>query len=160
GMAAWRYITPGYFRALGIPIRSGRGFAEEDRGAAARSIVVSETLARIWFGAQNAIGRRVKAGEENEWFTIIGVAADVRNSGVQKSASPEFYLVRKAMPDAIFANTDPATGWRDASVVARTSVDPRLAAAALRSTVAGLDPTLPVEIETMRQRLDQLNEQP
>jgi putative ABC transport system permease protein len=160
GMVAWRYITPGYFRALGIPIRSGRGFTEEDRGATARSIVVSQTLARIWFGAENAIGRRVKAGEGNEWFTVIGVAADVRNSGVEKSASPEFYLVRKAMPDGIFANTDPVSGWRAASVVARTAVDPRLAASALRSAIAGLDPTLPVEIETMRQRLDQLNEQP
>jgi len=160
GMVAWRYITPGYFRALGIPIRSGRGFTEEDRGASARSIVVSQTLARIWFGVENAIGRRVKAGEGNEWFAVIGVAADVRNLGVQKSASPEFYLVRKPMPDAIFANTDPESGWRGASVVARTSVDPRLAAAAIRSAIAALDPTLPVEIETMRQRLDQINEQP
>src|SRR5258708_1765218 len=57
GMVLWRYVTPDYFRALGIPLRRGRGFAEEDRSAAANPVVISETLARQLFGGQESVGQ-------------------------------------------------------------------------------------------------------
>jgi predicted permease len=160
GMVAWRYVTPGYFRALGIPLQSGRTFTEEDRGGGVNSVVLNTTFARQLFGTQPAIGKRIQAGENRDWFTVVGVVADVRNAGLEKSVSPEFYLVRKPVVDAVFSNTDPVSGWRGASVVVRTAIDPRLSAAAVRGAIAALDPTLPVEVETMRQRLDQITERP
>jgi putative ABC transport system permease protein len=160
GMVVWRYVTPDYFRALGIPMRRGRGFTEDDRSAGANAIVVSETLARLWFGNQPAVGRHVLRGPKGEWFTIVGVAADAHNVGFGQTASPEFYLVRKSAVDATFAQAEPPTGWRGASVVVRTAVDPRLAASAVRSTFAAIDPTLPVELESMQQRLNGITEQP
>jgi predicted permease len=161
GMVSWRYVTPGYFRALGIPLRRGRGFGDEDRGVAVNSVVVSETLARQLFPGEEAVGRRIlRDPQGGGWFTVIGVAADARNMGLEKAAAAEYYLVRKPMADATFAQAEPPTGWREASVVARTAVDPRLAAAAIRDAIAALDPALPVEVESMRQRVDRITERP
>ncbi len=95
GMVDWRYITPGYFRALGIRLLRGRGFGAEDRGAAANSVVVSETLARELFGGEDAVGRHILGDNPGGWFTVIGVAADARNAGLEKAPSAEYYLVRK-----------------------------------------------------------------
>jgi predicted permease len=160
GMVVWRYVTPGYFHALGIPIRRGRGFTEEDRAASVDSIVVSESLARLWFGNQPAVGKRVLRGPKGEWFTIVGVAADARNVGFRDAASPEYYVVRKPVADATFANAEPPAGWRAGSIVLRSAIDPRLVAGEVRAAFASLDPELPVELESMRQRVDGMNEQP
>lgn len=160
GMVDWRYITPGYFRALGIRLVRGRGFGEEDRGTGVHSVVVSETLARQLFGGEDAVGRHILGDGPDGWFTVIGVAADARNAGLEKAPAAEYYLVRKPVADAVFANAEPPVGWRAAAVVARTAIDPRFSAAAIRGAIAGLDPTLPVELETMRQRVDQITGQP
>jgi hypothetical protein len=159
-MVAWRYVTPGYFPALGIPIRRGRGFTEEDRGATAFSIVLGETLARLMFPNENPLGQRVLRGPKGEWFTVIGVAADVHNQGPAKGVDPEYYVVRKAVPDLTWANGEPPTGWRGASVVVRTAIDPRFAAGEVRRLLGTMDATLPVETGTMRDRVDRGTERP
>jgi putative ABC transport system permease protein len=160
GMVPWRYVTPGYFGALGIPLRRGRGFSAEDRAAGTHSVVVNESFARQLLGGAEAVGKQIRCGEGDAWCTIIVVAADARNVGFAKPAAPEFYLVRKLAPDATFANAEPPLGWRAATAIVRTGLDPRLAAGPVRSAIGELDGTLPVELETMSQRLDQLTEQP
>ncbi len=160
GMVSWRYVTPDYFRALGIPLRGGRVFGDEDRSAAARSIVVSETLARRLFGGENPIGKHVFFAGRTEWYTVIGIAADARNLGLEQNGAPEYYEVRKPVPDAAWANQEPPIGWRAASIIVRTPLDPRLAAAAIRGLFGDLDPTLPVELQSMRERLDGITARP
>jgi putative ABC transport system permease protein len=160
GMVAWRYVTPGYFSVLRIPIQRGRGFAEGDRSANVYSIVLSETLARLMFPNQDPIGRRVLRGPKGEWFTVIGVAADVRNRGPAQGSEPEYYVVRKAIPDITWNNREPPMGWAGAYAVVRTAIDPRMAAAELRSLFAAMDPTLPVELNTLRARVDGVTERP
>ena len=73
---------------------------------------------------------------------------------------PTYYVVRKQSVDFNFQNQEPSTGWRSAVIVARTAVDPRLAASSIRAIVASLDPTLPVEMETMQQRLAEIDQRP
>jgi predicted permease len=76
---------PGYFAALGIPLRSGRDFTRADSGPAAAVAVISESLAnRLWPG-QPALGRQIRAVVQTEggdtpgpWRTVVGVAGDVR----------------------------------------------------------------------------------
>jgi predicted permease len=160
GMVTWRYITPGYFQALGILIRRGRGFTEADRGAGVYSIVLGEALARKMFPNQDPIGRRILRDPRGEWFTVIGVAADVRNQGPAKEVEPEYYVVRKAAPDLTWANQEPPTGWRGATAVVRTSIDPRFATAEIRRTIASLDAALPVELGAMRSRIESVTERP
>ena len=154
GMVAWRYVTPGYFAAMGIPMRRGRPFTELDRGPSVYSVVLSETLARMMFPGEDPLGKHIQRAPQGHWFTVVGVAADARHAGAaEQTIGPEYYFVRKAVPDLIWANQEPPLGWRGGVAVVRTAVDPRLAAAALRALFASLDPTLPVEIATMRERL-------
>jgi predicted permease len=160
GMVAWRYVTPRYFAALGIPILRGRSFDARDRNPTTCAVIVSESLARRLFPGQEAIGRRILGDPTNDWYTVIGIAADVKNRGPQAPAEPEYYLLRKAVPDATFRNQEPPTGWRAATVIVRTAIDPALAAHAVRQLLASLDPTIPVETETMRQRFAEITARP
>src|SRR5579885_1023925 len=161
GMVAWRYVTPGYFAALGIPIRRGRGFTEADRAPGADSIVLSETLARQMFPHEDPLGRHVlRLPEENGWFTVIGVAADVRDRGPAEAGLAEYYVVRKPAPDVTWNQQEPPMGWRSAFALVRTPLDPRAASAELRRTLAAIDPTLPVNIATMSGRLEGITGRP
>jgi predicted permease len=161
GMVAWRYVTPGYFSALGIPMRRGRGFTEEDRAPAAYGVILTETLARMLFRNEDPVGRRLLfQGGHGERFTVVGVAADVRERGPATEVPPEFYVVRKAVPDVTWYNQEPPMGWRSAFVVMRTPLDTRFAATALRQAMAEIDPTLPVTIGTMRERMASVTQNP
>jgi predicted permease len=82
-----RYVTPGYFRAMGIPIRAGRDFTDADRDPSppSRVIVVNEALARQHFSDQNPVGLRIDRG------LIVGVAGDVRHARLSEPATPVIY---------------------------------------------------------------------
>ena len=160
GMVSWRYVTPGYFATLGIPIVRGRPFTEQDRDPAAFPVILSESLARRLFPQENPIGKRILKGPQGQWTVVIGVARDVTNLGATRESWPEFYILRKHSADYHFQQQEPPTGWRAAAVIARTSVDPRLAASSIRSILGSLDPTLPVEMETMHQRLQGIDQRP
>jgi predicted permease len=161
GIVAWRYVTPGYFSALGIPIRRGRGFTEEDRAPAAYSVILSETLARMLFRNEDPVGRRLLfLGGHGERFTIVGVASDVRDRGPAAEIPPEFYVVRKSVPDANWNNQEPPMGWRSAFIVLRTPLDTRFAVSELRQAVAEIDATLPLTLGAMRERLASATQEP
>jgi predicted permease len=81
-----RFVTPGYFRAIGIPLRRGREFSAHDNGATPRSVVINETLARMYFPNEDPVGRETDRG------TIIGVVGDVRDKALGIPAKPEMYF--------------------------------------------------------------------
>ena len=157
-MVNWRYITPGYFGALRIPIVRGRGFNEQDRDPAVFSMVLNETFARAIFGNEDPIGRHVLKDPNSDWFTVIGVARDVRNDGVKKAPAPEYWVVRKSVPDVTWRNQEPPIGWRAASIVVRSSISAQAVASSVRSVLAQVDPAMPVEISTLQQRVDGVNQ--
>jgi hypothetical protein len=74
GVVAWRYVTPGYFATLAIPILRGRPFTPQDRDASAFVAILSETLARKLFPHENPIGKHILSGPQGQWTTVIGVA--------------------------------------------------------------------------------------
>src|SRR6185369_8971358 len=82
-----RYVTPGYFRAMGIPMRAGREFTPADRDRSPQSIVIviNEALARQNFPDQNPVGIRLDRG------LIVGVAADVRQAKLSEPATPVIF---------------------------------------------------------------------
>lgn len=80
-----RYVTPGYFRAMGIPLRRGREFSPQDGPTTARVIVINESLARLYFPGEDPVGQRTDRG------TIAGVVGDVRQVSLRDSAKPEIY---------------------------------------------------------------------
>ncbi len=91
---------------------------------------------------------------------MIGVARDVTNLGATRESWPEFYILRKPAVDFNYQRQEPPIGWRSAVVLLRTAVDPKLAASSLREIIGSLDRTLPVEVETMRQRLQEVDQRP
>ena len=80
-----RYVTPGYFEALGIPLRRGRRFTAADIAGAPLVIMINETLARRAFPGEDPIGLLTTRG------TIVGTIPDVRQSDLDRPAVPEVY---------------------------------------------------------------------
>jgi predicted permease len=80
-----RYVTPGYFSAMGVPLRQGREFSQRDNADAEPVIIVNEALAREYFPGEDPIGRSTGRG------TIIGVVGDVRQQTLRAAATPEVY---------------------------------------------------------------------
>jgi len=151
GMVGWRAVTPGYFSALRIPIVRGRGFEEADRHTDQHALILSDSLARRLFPGEDPLGKRLELHVQPPWFTVVGVAADVKNGGLNLPADPEYYVVRGHAPE---------DATRHASLVIRSSLNPNAVASWLRPEIAAIDPTLPVTIETMTQRIGTLAARP
>jgi putative ABC transport system permease protein len=152
GMVGWRAVTPDYFSALTIPIVQGRGFRQEDRLPSENSIILSETMARALLPNENPIGKRLRLFRtQGPWRTVVGVVADVKNNGLAAGSDPEFYLPWK---------NDPVVSFSGASLILRTRMNPNSVSAWMRGETAGLDPALPVKIETMSERVGRLADGP
>lgn len=151
GTVAWRWVTPEYFRTLDIPILQGRRFTEADRASSDHFMMISRSLARYVFQNEDPIGRHIQPGLEGPWYTIVGVAADVKNGGLTGADEPEYYRLRRNSPE----------DWgRDATVTVATSLSPAALEHWIRSEVAAIDPTVPVVTETMSQRVSKLADRP
>lgn len=147
GMVVIRQVTPSYFNTLQIPIKSGRAFAENDRNQPDSKVILDETLAARAFPNENPIGRKIKSGDTG-WMEIVGVAANVRNAGLDRKPDPEFYMVKRHNPaDARLQNT--------AILLATPALAP-----AIRAEFQQLDPRLTVQIETLESRVSKLQSKP
>jgi predicted permease len=149
GMVQFRWVTPGYFRTMGIPIVSGRAFEEGERSSGESPVILSATLARRMFGDENPVGQSIDLDHEGHWCPIVGVAADTRNNGLT-ATEPEYYRLRM----------DNATPPRSAVALFRTSLAPAALARWIRKEAAAVDPSLPVTIEAMQVRVGRFREQP
>ncbi|MGB6482424.1 MAG: ABC transporter permease [Candidatus Acidiferrales bacterium] len=151
GMVGHRTVTPGYFSALDIPILRGRAFAEDDRAPNVHVTILSQKLAQRLFPDGNAIGTQVRFQPNGPWCTIIGIAQNVKNDGVALPADPEYYLPQQHSASVISPQQ---------RVILRTSLSPAAVASWMRSTVASLDPTVPVTVDSMSQRVSDLEARP
>jgi putative ABC transport system permease protein len=151
GMVAWRWVTPDYFSSLDIPIVRGQDFTEAERTQSERFLILSGLLASRMFGDQNPIGQRVQPVPNGPWYTVMGVAANVKNAGLTGADEPEFYQLRR----------DVADDWTSSAVmILKTSLQPAAVAPWVRSQIAAIDPTVPVEIETLNQTVSKLADRP
>jgi len=125
-VAELRYVTPGYFRALGIPLRRGRGFTDHDTSDAPPAILINEALARQYFPNEDPIGKHTDRG------TIVGVVGDVRQSRLDRPPAPEIYSV-------LIQNLAqrPDLGM---SLVVSTKEPPEKIVAAVRATIQQAEP--------------------
>jgi putative ABC transport system permease protein len=96
-MAQTRYISPDYFRAIGIPLRQGRFFSDQDRDNSVPVIIISEAMARRFWPGENPIGKRLTPSFHLEQGAreIVGVVGDVKTSGLEVDASAMMYLPYK-----------------------------------------------------------------
>ncbi len=153
GMVAWRWVTPGYFNALDIPIVRGRGFTDGQLTSSDHFLILSSLLASRLFPNQDPIGQHVQPVPGGPWFTVQGVAANVKNTGLNTADEPEFYRLRRNLPE----------DWESASsavLILKTTLPPKAIAPWVQSQIAQVDPTVPVEIETLGKRVSTLADRP
>jgi predicted permease len=139
--AHYRMISPEYFRALGIPLRSGRAFDSRDRSDSVPVAIVNDTLARLYFQGGDPVGRRMRLEDGEKApreVTIVGVVGDVRHFGLEKEATIEAYVPIPQVPD-------PTTIWLANNMywVVQTDSAPLAAANAVRREIAAVDPGVP-----------------
>lgn len=145
GNADFRLAQPGYFAAIGIPLRQGRDFTLADQFPAEPVAIVSEALARQTFPQQDPLGQRLKCGLDRDvWMRIVGVAGDVRSSSPAHKPGPELYMPLAQHP--YFAN--------EQQVVIRASVPPTSLIATVRATSAKIEPQVATRFETFRESVD------
>jgi putative ABC transport system permease protein len=156
GMVVWRAVTPGYFAALGVPILRGRSFNEGDLNPSENTVILSSGLASRLFQGEEALERRIRPGRSGNWLTVVGIAANVLNAGLNAPSDPEYYIPRKHLAASTPADQALPGISRRASLILRSALDPESVAGWVRKEVAALDATLPVTLETMPQRVGQL----
>jgi putative ABC transport system permease protein len=93
----YRYATDGYFRAMGVRLRSGRLLDPRDgRPGSGRAVIVNEAFAREFFpGVADPVGRRIRRSQsssEAPWFTVVGVVGDVKHYGLERPMRPGLYF--------------------------------------------------------------------
>jgi predicted permease len=93
GAVAWRVVSPGYFEAMGVPVLAGRSFAENlDQLDSLPVAIINEAFARKYFPNQNPVGQRVQVGAiSTTWNQVVGVAKDLKLTGLDAPTVPEIY---------------------------------------------------------------------
>ena len=133
-----RSIATEYFKTMGIPIRQGRVFDENDRMDSTPVVIVNERFANKFFPGQNVLGKRIKPGfsadETGEKMReIVGVVGNVKHLALKNDDSPEMYLPRTQIPLDIV------------SLVVRSRVsDPAALTSAVRKELAAMDSSIPL----------------
>lgn len=133
--ASLRYVTPGFFAALRIPVRSGRDVSLSDSAQAPSVALISESFVRRYWPNEDPIGRTINFA--NAKPRVIGVVGDVRVRGLERSSEPQVYLSYQQ-----FANVSPWYAPKD--LVIRTVGSPEALAPALRRIIHQADPEMPV----------------
>jgi putative ABC transport system permease protein len=137
-----RQVTPGYFGTLRIPLLRGRDFTVRDRAGAPYVAIVNRKLARLAWGSEEVLGKRLAYTRDDKgpvWMEVVGLAGDIRQGDLADETRPELYLPLEQ------ANSD-LLGEHELSValVVRAAGDPSAVAGEVRRAVLAADPRLPV----------------
>jgi putative ABC transport system permease protein len=144
-MGLVRSVTPAYFRTLGIPLQSGRGFADSDTAQAPPVILVNQTLARLfWPGASPLGGRLVIDAPTRRVAEIVGVVGDIKPDRMEGEDWPTIYSPFAQVPVTTMV------------MAVRTSGPPRRLAPPVERAIHQLDPDQPVaDLRSMDDVMDQ-----
>jgi len=147
-----RYVSPGYFTALGIPLLKGRFFTDEDRTGSQAVAVIDENMARQYWPNEDPLGKHLRRNNRDPWAVVVGVVGHIRftqlagddssTEGTQSSSSGVYY----------FPIYQTAAGF--GFLIAKTNGDPSNLAGAIRQSVHDVDPNQPVsDIDSMDARI-------
>ena len=136
----YQTVSLGYFDAMAIPLTSGRGFEPADGGGPPVA-VINQTLARVFWPDGDPLGQRLRpcCGDKIPWFTIVGIARDVKQGGLDQPTGTELYFLADQSAKAGFAA-------RTRNLVIRAAAgDPMALAGPVRGAIRRLDAALPVD---------------
>jgi putative ABC transport system permease protein len=137
-------VSPGYFRAMGMPVLRGRAFTENDNETAAGVVIVSNLLAHTLWPLENPVGKRISM-EDNpkpeDWLSVVGVVDDVKQQGLAKKSEPAIYqpYLQVSRPGFLSHMT----------FVARAASRPESVAGGMRAVLRSVDKNQPISIATM-----------
>jgi putative ABC transport system permease protein len=140
-----RLILGDYLATMGIRLRDGRLLGPADSAGRQRVAVIDGAMARAAWPGEEPLGKRLRGGKaeptlaedpDNPWFTVVGLVASVRHSGLSQETRPQLYLPLVQLPAAQMP--------RQMSFVVRAAGDPRTLAAAVRAAVHEVDRDTPV----------------
>lgn len=142
----WRFVTPGYFEAMGIPLVRGRYFNAGDTDQSQPVVVIDETLANTYWPNQDPIGQRMHRGGRQStrpWATVVGVVKHVRYRTLEALSRTESYWPVTQTPVL------------NMSLVIHTAADPGAMADTVQKQIAAVDSDQPVyRVRTMEELLE------
>jgi putative ABC transport system permease protein len=145
-------VDEAYFQSLAVPLRSGRWFTERDTADAPGVIVINETMARVFWPGEDALGRRIisfarqvgplgRALIADSQYEIVGIAADVKNASLQNATEPAIFYPQRQFP------------FRSMHLFVRGSGTAETMAGTVRDALRRLDPSLPLSRVITLERL-------
>jgi putative ABC transport system permease protein len=141
-------VSPGYFRTMGIAMRRGRDFTERDNAGSLGVVIVSQSAAkRVWPG-EDPIGKRITENDHpkpEDWFTIVGVADDIRQMSLAENPDPALYYP--------YLQTKQPFWLSRMTFAVRTASNPVQLAAAMRGALREVDRDQPVIAMTTMQEM-------
>ena len=139
---AYTVACPGYFRAMGVPVRRGREFTAGDTLTSPGVVLVNEALAERYWPGEDPLGKRIAIGRKGppDWLTIVGIVGNVKHLGLARDVPPQLFR--------------PYTqaAWPSMTIVARTAAAPASFAPAIRRELARVEPDRPLSLpQTMEE---------
>ena len=131
------YVTPDFFRTVGIPLLQGRWFTDRDDSKAPPVLIVNRAFADKFFPGEDVVGKRIEPGATSSaggsmLRAIVGVVGNARQSALSVSAEPIYYFPYKQLP------------WGVPPIVVRTSMPPTTLEPAIRAAIASIDAYVPM----------------
>jgi predicted permease len=157
----WRFVSPGYFEVLRIPVLRGRSFSRNDTNASDHVVIVNEAFARKYWPNEDALGKRIDIGKgvgpefEEPPRQIVGIVGNVTETGLANGIQPVMYVPQAQITDGI---TRLGASLLPLSWAIRTQRDPLSIAPAVQHEFESLDAQLaPSHVLTMEQVMAESN---
>jgi putative ABC transport system permease protein len=141
-------IGTDWFRTMRVPIKLGRVFRDQDTAQAPHVVIVNDALARRFWPNENAIGKHIVVGRQPA-VEVVGVAGDIRNSGLAVDSQPQLYLPFAQLP------------WGNMNLLVRSAIEPYQLLSSVQKQIYSIDPDQPVTaVQTLNELLDVSRSQP
>lgn len=141
-MSNERFVSPGYFSAMGVPLVSGRYFDERDIKGATEAVIVNEAMVQKFWPNENPIGKRLERAGAEPWRTVVGVVRDSKEFAIDNEPPLSIYHPHEQIPIGTMF------------LVVRSNTRPRILTPAIMKELQALDPEVPgFEFKTMENRL-------
>jgi len=138
-VTALRFVSPDYFRTLGIPLAGGRMFLDSDQENTPKVAIINRSLAQKRWGSQDPVERRIQFASSDTWFKIVGVVGDVKEFGLDQDAPFQVYMPMEQQPN-------PGT------ILVRAAGDPASMGSMVRRAVHDVDPQIAItQVSTLEQ---------
>jgi predicted permease len=142
-------VSPHWFEAMRIPLRAGRAFNAGEQAQSPPVVIVNESFARQYWPGANPLNEHVVIGRRPVPAQVVGVAADVKNKGLEQETQPQLYLPFAQLP------------WSSMNLILRTEGPPQTVIGAVRAQIGAIDADQPLtDVQTADDLMDAARAQP